>query len=347
MDINFIFSFSNYKLQETIEPTNTLDKYITKLSKSDSYLNSFQNLKIICYIHKNKIINPKRQFLSFASNGDTITVKSELNLISKNYYQVLDDICDDLKLKNKNIRQSNFKMMKIDDILYKGEKFCRYKPYFGIVCSLKGEIYTGNFMYGLPNGFGKLLLESKAEYVGEFEDGLKFGYGIYKSENGEKYEGEFRNNLKEGVGILKLSFLTFYGEFKNDTCEGLCRIVYDNNSVYEGEIHNCILEGYGVLKKNNGDEYEGEFRNSKMEGIGRYRFNYGDEYLGRFRDNKFNGKGMINYNDGSVFIGYFKDNYKWGHGELKDNNGNVIESGYYKNNVLIYLDYLKLDYKLR
>jgi hypothetical protein len=48
-------------------------------------------------------------------------------------------------------------------------------------------MYTGEWMGGLPHGYGMYV--SKDKYEGTFSNGLKFGFGEEEFGNGDKYVG--------------------------------------------------------------------------------------------------------------------------------------------------------------
>jgi hypothetical protein len=77
---------------------------------------------------------------------------------------------------------------------YKGGK--KYEDSFE-----KGDTYSGDWRYGLPNGKGTFIWASGRVYVGEFKDGKRNGQGTYGLANGDKYVGEFKDGMFDGQGI--------------------------------------------------------------------------------------------------------------------------------------------------
>jgi hypothetical protein len=56
-----------------------------------------------------------------------------------------------------------------------------------------GDVYTGNYAYGKPDGAGIYKWKNGSIYTGEFKEGLKHGFGEWK-QNSDKpktnhYEG--------------------------------------------------------------------------------------------------------------------------------------------------------------
>ena len=47
-----------------------------------------------------------------------------------------------------------------------------------------------------------VVFENGDVYEGDFVNNIKEGYGIMSYNNGEKYQGEFKNNVKDGYGIM-------------------------------------------------------------------------------------------------------------------------------------------------
>ena len=43
-----------------------------------------------------------------------------------------------------------------------------------------GDIYTGHYAFGKPDGFGVYIWKNGGMYQGEFKDGLKQGKGEWK-----------------------------------------------------------------------------------------------------------------------------------------------------------------------
>ena len=66
----------------------------------------------------------------------------------------------------------------------------------------KGDVYTGNYAFGKPDGAGVYKWKNGSLYTGEFKDGLKHGYGDWKKwSNGGKtnsFEGQYEFDKKNG-----------------------------------------------------------------------------------------------------------------------------------------------------
>lgn len=105
-----------------------------------------------------------------------------------------------------------------------------------------GDIYTGEFNYGRPNGKGAFTYGNGDVYKGTVVEGQRHGSGTYVSAAGDKYVGQFNEGNFEGVG-------TYYFLANN---------------------------------RSKGDVYTGEFRSSNFNGQGRYIHANGQMFFGSF-----------------------------------------------------------------
>ena len=116
----------------------------------------------------------------------------------------------------------------------------------------------------IKNGKMNVVFENGDVYEGDFVNNIKEGYGIMSYNNGEKYQGEFKNNVKDGYGIMIYSNGEKYrGEFKNDEKDGYGIYQYLDGEIYKGDFKNGVKEGRGVYFYNNGEYYSGDFKNNK------------------------------------------------------------------------------------
>ena len=153
--------------------------------------------------------------------------------------------------------------------------------------------FSGNFMNGMPNGFGCSynIDEGTLVYEGEFKDGNFNGYGkIYYPDS--YYVGNFVNNQSEGFGKL------FTREF--------------GSLIYEGEFLNSHFHGQGKQydKLTGKILYEGAYKMNSPHGLGK-RYSY---------------RGI----EPIVHEGFFKHGLPHGRGVLyKLKTRQVISHGYY------------------
>ena len=109
-----------------------------------------------------------------------------------------------------------------------------------------GDIYTGEFNYGQPNGVGKMIYANGDLYAGNFFEGQKHGIGDYTWADGNRYIGQFIGGNLDGRGA-------YYFLGKNKT---------------------------------NPDKYVGDFKKNTFNGDGIYRYGNGAVVSGRFKDGK-------------------------------------------------------------
>ncbi len=111
---------------------------------------------------------------------------------------------------------------------------------YGIMETVDGIKYVGEFKNGNINGNGKMTLLDGKVYIGEFEN------------------GDFHGNGK----------LTFQIIDKNNQLE------------YEGQWKHSNPHGTGTMIYQNGDKYSGGWSEGKQHGKGTYTFKDGTSYEG-------------------------------------------------------------------
>jgi len=107
-----------------------------------------------------------------------------------------------------------------------------------------GDIYTGEFNYGKPNGKGAFTYGNGDSYNGTVAEGQRHGSGTYTSAAGDKYIGQFSEGKFEGVGTYY--FLAnnrskgdvYAGEFSSNTFNGQGRYTHSNGQVFVGSFVN-------------------------------------------------------------------------------------------------------------
>jgi len=68
------------------------------------------------------------------------------------------------------------------------------KPATAHFDSGRSAVYEGNFLRGMPNGWGDVKIFNGNRYVGEFKDGNYHGEGIRTTAEGRRFEGIWENN---------------------------------------------------------------------------------------------------------------------------------------------------------
>ena len=207
-------------------------------------------------------------------------------------------------------------------------------------------IYEGEYLNGMKNGKGKIIVDKKLKFEGEFKNDKKWNGIGYGKNNQIIYE------IKEGKGIIT-KFCDLY-ELDENLYNNIRININDGNLKLEGEYYFGELNGkekvydrYGILR------LEGEFQNGQLNGPvkeyynnnqlkfeGEYLYNYklrGKEYInGRLEfegdylfNKKWNGKG---YDEKGDIIYELKN----GTGKVKiyDGNGNIKFDGEYIDGII-------------
>ena len=199
-----------------------------------------------------------------------------------------------------------------------------------------GDIYKGEFSFGLPNKNGKLeFINENVEYiyVGEFANGVKQGKGNLSSkDNKYNYEGDWLNDKFEGFGTLFNQEEKYNGKFKEGKYHGEGNLYKKNGEQYIGEFNNSIFVK-GKIKFNNGDSYEGNIINNLMEGKALYKYKNGDIFKGTFIKGKKK-FGSLTFNEGkNKYEGYFENDKFSGEGILNINGEE--KKGIFKDGILV------------
>ena len=120
-----------------------------------------------------------------------------------------------------------------------------------------GDIYTGEFNYGKPNGKGAFTYGNGDSYSGIVAEGQRHGSGTYISAAGDKYVGQFSEGKFDGLGVYY--FLAnnrsrgdiYVGEFSSNTFNGQGRYTHANGQVFVGSFSNGrkVLADVAVASK--------------------------------------------------------------------------------------------------
>ena len=113
-----------------------------------------------------------------------------------------------------------------------------------------GDIYTGEFNYGQPNGVGKMIYANGDLYAGNFFEGQKHGIGDYTWADGNRYIGQFIGGNLEGRGA-------YYFLGKNKT----------NPDKYVGDFKKNAFNGDGIYTYGNGAVVSGRFKDGKKVNV--------------------------------------------------------------------------------
>lgn len=134
-----------------------------------------------------------------------------------------------------------------------------------------GDVYTGAYEDGMPQGQGQYKWKNGALYIGQFHKGLKQGSGKWKKDvdnpKSNEYEGQYYQDKKCGLGIFRWETGNIYrGHYKNDEREGLGEMKWTDKSVYEGEWMRGIQHGKGKMMFPDGAVVAGIFQNNVYKG---------------------------------------------------------------------------------
>ena len=217
--------------------------------------------------------------------------------------------------------------------LYIGDLDKKRKPIgFGVLYTIKGAKYEGNFSKGKLIGLGRYINEDGVCYEGIFENnklvgkakiiecdekGKKhtyFGDTINFQKNGKgeeicdefRYIGEFSGNLRHGYGreeFLKQGEV-YEGEFNKGEITGKGTYIWNNKNIYKGDFVKKIKHGKGIYKWPDGFEYEGEYNNGIREGFGTYKYKDGRILKARFKNGTPDGKGKMTFEGSSINVEY-------------------------------------------
>ncbi|KAG9150668.1 hypothetical protein Leryth_008137 [Lithospermum erythrorhizon] len=177
-----------------------------------------------------------------------------------------------------------------DDDLHKNVEVYNIEKVFQ-----NGDMYTGQWGDGLPNGNGKYLWNDGCMYVGDWENGKKNGRGKFSWPSGATYEGQFKNGYMDGEGIY----------------------IGPSNDTYKGSWVYNMKQGKGTMSYENGDHYAGEWRRGRPSGQGRYLWQNGNQYIGQWRHRKMHGNGTMMWSNGNRFDGCWEDGLPKGNGTFR------------------------------
>lgn len=99
------------------------------------------------------------------------------------------------------------------------------------------------------------------KYKGQFVNGLPEGYGEYHWKDGEFYKGDFKQGARNGYGIWKNKLQSYKGHFMLDKKHGYGIYDWGNGSVYKGQWMEDYRHGEGVMMFNDEVQYDGFWEN--------------------------------------------------------------------------------------
>ena len=201
-------------------------------------------------------------------------------------------------------------------------------PKKGVLFSLNGDYYEGNFINGKKEGNGIIIYKNGTIYEGDLKRNRHHGFGKLTQLDGEIFIGEWKEGKIYGNGIRYHSNGDRYvGNYVNNIRCGKGHYIFANGDSYEGKWINGKANGQGKFVFKNGNIYEGEFKDNIISGKGCFTMKNGDIYSGIFVNGLINGKGTYINKKGEKYDGYFKNGKKDGEGNLYDKDGKIIKTG--------------------
>ena len=297
-------------------------------------INTFSPSKTSSSLTKNEIINNLKQKYNSLDFEDKLLEKK--NIYDSFFEKAIENpLISEVILDNINNNNSlnciTIKFTEKNDLFLGLFESDLITPKKGIILTINGEYYEGEFMNGKKDGKGKLIYKNGTEYIGNFKNNKHHGYGQLTQTDGEIFQGEWKDGKINGNGTRFHSNGDKYiGNYINNIRNGHGYYIFSNGDSYEGNWKDGKANGQGVFKYNNGNIYEGEFKDNLISGKGKFILKTGDVYNGIFTNGLINGKGIMVNNKGEKYVGYFMNGKKNGVGKLVNKNGKIIQQGYWK-----------------
>jgi hypothetical protein len=189
-----------------------------------------------------------------------------------------------------------------------------------------GSTYQGEFVYGLPQGFGEQNWPDGSYYEGKFEEGYRHGKGTQLLDNGDQYIGQFERGFMTGHGTYIWADGTMYkGEYKNDEMNGFGTITYTNGASYEGTWKDGVAHGKGVFITAGGARFVGNYKKGKRHGEGVMTFLNGAILTGNWYNGFLVKEGLFKFEDGDGF---------WANWKQAEQDGKVKYNSFSKKNFI-------------
>lgn len=186
----------------------------------------------------------------------------------------------------------------------------------GILIKKNGDIYSGNFLNGKPNGKLNFYKNKKLAYSGEWKDGTYNGIGTLYKEDGSVKKGLWKNGaLIQTDETVKTSEGIYSGGILNNLSDGYGTMEYNTGSIYKGTWTEGKWNGEGFFISNKKDSIAGNWYEGKLEGYGIFK-SPSFLYEGDWSNNKPNGIGRIIYPDSTFYTGNWDNGKKNGYGDI-------------------------------
>ncbi len=190
-----------------------------------------------------------------------------------------------------------FEQEDIEGNLYKGNFVNGLYDGYGVMEYTTGTVYEGTWTEGKWEGSCKITWDSGCVYVGEAHDGMMHGIGYMIWPMGDYYYGEWRNGNPNGAGT------------KYYMVDSTAEDVQHQYNIYTGDMKDNLKVGKGVMRYSFGAMYDGAWENDVRQGHGTVYWEPGTEFLkfeGAFKNDWIDGEGTMYYSDGRIITGTFK-----------------------------------------
>ncbi|MBR6796628.1 MAG: nucleotidyltransferase family protein [Clostridia bacterium] len=243
--------------------------------------------------------------------------------------------------KNENSLSQGTDSFSEESFVSENENSDGSQRYYGEL-AVKGGLYKGYLIDGIPDGPGEISYTNGESYVGGFSEGVFNGVGTYYYLDGSCFDGIWLEGTINGEGTLyNADGSLISGNFIDGVPSGECVYSYANGEIYVGVLVDGKRNGIGRFNWLNGDVYEGNFLNGDRQGQGKYTYSDGSYYEGSWINNRANGYGVFSDESGKR-SGFFIEWYLEGEGKYEFSNGDVYEGNFVHN--LFSDDEAKLTY---
>lgn len=122
---------------------------------------------------------------------------------------------------------------------------------YGEMRYLNEDVYKGQWVDGMRNGYGYFTIHTYFEYFGWWENGAQTGPGIQVFSNGDVYIGWFQDNARNGRGVyIKVESLLIHdGIWSMNKKHGKGKVLKGGICIYDGSFENNLCEGSGVRRQ--------------------------------------------------------------------------------------------------
>jgi len=254
---------------------------------------------------------------------DDILISGRETYINGDYYEGEFSITSDY------VHEGKGKYVYVNGEIYEGDYVDGDMEGYGTFDYMNGESYKGNFSKNSRNGYGEYFHTNGDTYKGYFTNSDRGPYGTYTYNSDNflsdssmtiSYMGEYKNNQPNGIGTKIGTDFVYQGNFINNERDGYGvhlnkGLDSETKSIFSGYFRDDSANGIGKLIYPDGEYYEGGFREGLYHGNGKlHRPTSGQTWIGFFKDGYMEGKGMLLLDNGMKYEGGFKKGFQHGKG---------------------------------